>query len=464
MSILNPIKTAVFTAALVFSLSVLALTVGIFLAGFSPAHASEVKLSAGLGQSVIPPGGGKVYLRLSLKALAHETSENRPPINVGLVLDRSGSMRGPRIAAAKEAARMALSRLGSDDVAALVAYNHKVDVVQSARTLGNHELFTTAIDRLTADGRTALYAGVKEGGRQVERFMSDRRINRVILMSDGLANVGPSSPAELAKLGQRLGGKGISVTTIGLGLGYNEDLMQRLALASDGNHAFAETPDDLIKIFNSEFGDTLSIAAKDIEIIIEVRAGFSPVRVLGRDADIDGSRIKLRLNQLTALNERYLVVELDAASSKPADEVAVAQIETRYLDLQAGERRKSTAYVNASISSDKARQEASRDKQVLSEITTQIATERSEKAVDLRDNGDLAGARKLLQENAAYLKSSRQLFATGAAPASPKALKELEQLEQQSATAADNLDAKKWSKTRKSMRYQQHKAKVRQSY
>lgn len=464
MSILNPIKNAVLTAVLVLSLSVFALAVGLFLAGFTPAHASEVKLSAGLGQSVIPSNGGKVYLRLNLKALAHEASENRPPINVGLVLDRSGSMRGPRIAAAKEAARMALSRLGNDDVVALVAYNHKVNILQPARQLSNHELFTSAIDRLTADGRTALFAGVKEGGRQVERFMSDRRINRVILMSDGLANVGPSSPAELAKLGQKLGGKGISVTTIGLGLGYNEDLMQRLALASDGNHAFAETPDDLIKIFNSEFGDTLSIAAKDIEIIIEVRAGFRPVRVLGRDANIDGSRIKLRLNQLTALNERYLVVELDAARSKPVDDVAVAHIETQYLDLQAGERRKTTAHVNAAISDDKARQEASRNKEVLSEVTTQIATERSEKAVDLRDKGDLAGARKLLQDNAAYLKSSRQLFATGAAPASPKALKELEQLERQSTIAADNLDAKKWSKTRKSMRYQQHKAKVRQSY
>ncbi len=464
MSVLNPIKTAVLTAVLVLSLSVFALAVGLFLAGFTPAHASEVKLSAGLGQSVIPSNGGKVYLRLNLKALAYEASENRPPINVGLVLDRSGSMRGPRIAAAKEAARMALSRLGNEDVVALVAFNHKVNVLQPARQLSNHELFTSAIDRLAADGRTALFAGVKEGGRQVERFMSDRRINRVILMSDGLANVGPSSPAELAKLGQKLGGKGISVTTIGLGLGYNEDLMQRLALASDGNHAFAENPDDLIKIFNSEFGDTLSIAAKDIEIIIEVRAGFRPVRVLGRDAAIDGSRIKLRLNQLTALNERYLVVELDAASSKPADDVAVAHIETQYLDLQAGERRKTTAHVNATISDDKARQEESRNKEVLSEITTQIATERSEKAVDLRDKGDLAGARKLLQDNAAYLKSSRQLFATGAAPASPKALKELEQLEEQSATAADNLDAKKWSKTRKSMRYQQHKAKVRQSY
>ncbi len=464
MSIIHPIRTAAMTAALVLGLSILALALGLFLAGFSKLHAAEVKLSAGLGQSVIPTEGGKVYLRLSLKALAHEVSENRSPLNVGLVLDRSGSMRGKRIEAAKEAARMALSRLSRDDTVALVAYNHNVDVLQSARRLESHQSFTAAIDRLKADGRTALFAGVTEGGRQVERYLSDRQINRVILMSDGLANVGPSSPAELAKLGQKLGGKGISVTTIGLGLGYNEDLMQRLALASDGNHAFAETPDDLIKIFNSEFGDALSIAAQDIEIIVEVRAGFRPVRVLGRDAKIDGTRIKVKLNQLTALNERYLIVELDASRSTAVAEVDVATVETDYLDLQAGERRKITARISASISDDKKRQLSSRDNEVMSEITTQIATERSEKAVDLRDKGDLAGARQLLQKNAKILSESRANFAAGEAPASPKALKELEKLERDSNIAADNLDANKWAKTRKEMRYQQHKAKQRQSY
>src|SRR5690606_19740815 len=149
-----------------------------------------------------------------------------------------------------------------------------------------------------------------------------QRINRVILMSDGLANVGPSTPSELAELGRKLGGKGISVTTIGLGLGYNEDLMQKLALASDGNHAFAEKPSDLIEIFNSEFGDTLSIAAQEIEITIECRDGFRPKRVLGRQAEIDGKRIKIKLNQLTGGHERYLVVELEADAAKSQDDAA----------------------------------------------------------------------------------------------------------------------------------------------
>ncbi len=465
MSVIRPIKAAVSTAALVFCLSVCALAVGLILAGATKSHASEVKLSAGLGQSVIPTEGGKVYLRLNLKALAHQrNSEDRPPINVGLVLDRSGSMRGKRIEAAKEAARMALSRLGQDDTVALVAYNHNVEVLQPARRAISHDVFTSAINRLKADGRTALFAGVTEGGRQVERYLKSRQVNRVILMSDGLANVGPSSPAALSKLGQELGGKGISVTTIGLGLGYNEDLMQKLALASDGNHAFAETPDDLIRIFNSEFGDALSIAAQDIEIIIEVRAGFKPVRILGRQGKIDGSRIKLKFNQLTALNERYVIVELDAAPSAPATDIDVASVETQYLDLQSGDRRSANARVHVSISAEKSKQEASIDKEVMSEITTQIATERSEKAVSLRDKGDLDGARQLLQENAKYIGRMREGYASGAAPASAKALKELEELEQQNVTAADNLDADNWSKQRKAMRYQQHKAKTRQSF
>ena len=100
----------------------------------------------------------------------------------------------------------------------------------------------------------------------------------------------------------------------------------------------------------------------------------------------------------------------------------------------------------------------------MSEITTQIATERSEQAVELRDKGDLDGAKKLLQENAAILSNSRASLAAGEAPASPAALKELEKLERDSKVAADNLDNDNWGKTRKAMRYEQHKAKQRQSY
>ncbi len=228
----------------------------------------------------------------------------------------------------------------------------------------------------------------------MKQFRSDTKVNRVILLSDGLANVGPSSPREVAELGRELASKGISVTTIGLGLEYNEDLMQRLAAASDGNHVFVERPSDLAEIFDREFEDALSIAAQDLTITIECRAGFKPTRVLGREAEISGQRITLKLNQLQADNERYVVVELEAPKGEAVGDRDVAEVGVEYLDLDGNQRRKADANVRVQLKDDAKAAEASINKQVMSQVTEQVATENSEKAVELRDKGDVAGAKK----------------------------------------------------------------------
>ena len=434
-----------------------------FAATSSPSAA--LKLDAELGQSVLPLGkSGKVYLRLSLKSAPIANREWRSPVNVALVLDRSGSMKGKRIAAAKEAASEALQRLAADDVVALVAYNHQVDVLQRAARLGDDHGLKSKINGLDATGRTALHAGVVTGADQVKRYLAANRVNRVILLSDGLANVGPSTPRELAALGRKLGSEGISVTTIGLGLDYNEDLMQRLAAASDGNHAFVEDAKDLAGIFNAEFGDALSITAQDIEIIIECRIGFKPVRVLGREATIEGNRIRLKLNQLQGSNERYFVVELDAPEVRTPGDAEVASVEVNYLDLNSGDRRRAEARAKGRFSASAEEADKSVNKAVMSQVSTQIATEASERAVELRDKGDITGARKLLEGNATYLKNARELYGSGAGAASPSMVKELQELEKKQNEAANNLDAHAWEKTRKSMRYDQHKSKMQQKY
>ncbi len=461
MSIMRPLKDILSRPRISLAAGTAAI---LGLAMTSPAIAGNVNITADLGQEVISTKGGKVYLRLSLKALRRESSDRRTPVNVALVLDRSGSMRGRRIEAAREAARQAISRLGRDDYVSLVAYNDGVDVLARAGRLDDHFGLKAKIDRINAGGSTALHAGVSEGGRQVREYYSGRRVNRVILMSDGLANVGPSSPAELAKLGQELGSKGISVTTIGLGLSYNEDLMSRLALASDGNHAFAKTPDDLVEIFDQEFGDTLSIAAQDIEIIIECHEGFRPKRILGREAQIDGNRIKIKLNQLTGGSERYLIVELETESGKPVGTTDVASIDVRYLDLETGGRESVQSQVRSRYSQDDDEAQASINKSVMSQVTAQIATETSERAVKLRDKGDVAGARQLLQENAVYLKKNAEKLGRGEGAAPAASISALGALAKESNDAAASLDEKNWARTRKSMRYQQHKSKRQQTY
>ena len=431
-----------------------------------PTSAAELKLEADLGQSLLPAGkSGPVYLRLSLKSLAGPKSEKRTPINATIVIDRSGSMQGDRIEAAKEGARVALKRLSDSDKVSLVAYNHGVEVLSPAAPLReSRDKLIKAINGLESSGTTALHAGVTEGGRQVEEYLADNAVNRVILLSDGLANVGPSSPSDLAELGRKLASKGISVSTIGLGLDYNEDLMQRLAAASDGNHVFVERPSDLAEIFDREFGDALSVSARDITIIIECKTGFTPKRILGRDGTISGDTIKLKLNQLHASNERYVVVELNAASVHGEGAADVADVRVTYSDLDSGKSGTAEARPSVRFSSDAKAVEASLNKPVMSQVTQQIATENSEQAVDLRDKGDIAGARKVLEDNVQYLKKSRETYSGGAAPAAPKSVGALSELEKQSEEAASNLEGGSWDRTRKMMRYDQHKAKVQQAY
>jgi Ca-activated chloride channel family protein len=241
--------------------------------------------------------------------------------------------------------------------------------------------------------------------------------------------------------------------------------MQRLAAASDGNHVFVERPTDLAEVFDREFGDALSVSARDITITIECKVGFKPTRILGRDGEIDGNRIKIKLNQLQAENERYVVVELEAPENHSEGDADIAEVKVEYLDLDKdGAPARVDARPRVRFSANEKAVNDSLNKTVMSQVTEQIATEQSEVAVKLRDKGDIAGARSLLNENAAYIKRSYEQYGSGALAAPAAAIDTLNSLEKKNREAAQRLDADNWARTRKSMRHDQHKAKVQQSY
>jgi Ca-activated chloride channel family protein len=437
---------------------------------FAPAvSAGKLEVEAELGQPVIEAKRGQtIYLRLNLKALAAERAEaRRAPVNVALVLDKSGSMQGDRIAAAREAARLALERLSAEDWVSVVTFNHAVDVVLPSQHLRDQSDVRRRIDSIMAGGTTAIHAGVSEGGRQVSEHFDGKRVNRVILMSDGQANVGPSSPKELAELGRRLASKGITVTTIGLGLDYNEDLMARLASASDGNHAFAKTPADLVRFFNLEFGDALSITAQEIEIEIDIETGFKPKRVLSREADISGQTVKVKLNSMQLDNERYVVVELETDGQLPVGPRRVGQAKVGYIDIDTGAKTEVRATIDGRITDQPQEAAASLNKTVSAQVATQIAVEETRRAIDLRDKGDVTGAKGVL-DNASRLVGAARVATEAAAPGSPgatrKALSDLEKLESKTKEASDNLEGGKWEAQRKSLKHDQNTFGAQQKY
>ena len=432
-------------------------TAAVSITPFVTASAKDINIRTELGQtSYHTEKGTKAHLRIDLEGIRHKEIE-RTPINIAIVIDKSGSMNGNKLEQAKEAAIMAVERLNEDDYVSIITYSDDVNVLIPSRPVTDYSEFRRKIRAIRTTGRTALYAGTKRGIDELDHYFDEHRVNRVILLSDGLANVGPSKPSDLERLGQKAAAKGISVTTIGLGLGFNEDLMTKLAYASDGNHAFVRHERDLVDIFNKEFGDVLSVIAQDVIIIIECANGFRPMRVMGRNAKIDGQKIHLKLNQLYAAQEKNIILELELDREANEGTSPLADITIDYRSMSGKQRVKLEDKASATFTRSKQQAESSINKRVMSSVVQYIATERNERAVALRDKGKIKEARKVLQGNASYLEDEAKKLGGAYAP-------ELNSLAKKNKMDSENLTEDKWTASRKTMKARQYKQKTQQSY
>ena len=375
------------------------------LAAAPGARAAEpMRLTARLAQPVMKSGDGRTnYLRIGLNGCEPRRNADRTPVNVAFVIDRSGSMSGERIAQAREAAVMAVKRLNDDDIASVVIFDDKVDVPVPAQKVADQGYFIERIRQVDVRGNTAIFAGVNAGAAEVRKFKDAHRLNRVVLLSDGQANVGPSRPEDFADLGRKLLAEGISVSTVGLGADYNEDLMLQLARAADGNHAFASAPNDLIQIFNREFDDVLASCAQMVSIDVELKPGVRAVRALSRDGAIADGHARFQLNQVYAATEHYVLMEVAFDTASATDEREVGVVHVAYTAPDTGARQTLDAPIRARFSASDADVAASVDKTVMESVIEQTTRERAARAVALRDRGRTAEARALLSQNASEI-------------------------------------------------------------
>ena len=385
------INSASILRPLLLGLACLALT--------APASANSAALEVEMSSPVVLAGASRIaYLQIGLRGL-HTPSEERAPINIAIVLDRSGSMQGEKIAEAKRAAVAALDRLRRDDIVSVVTYQSTVDVVVPATKLHDRGAVRRAIQSIHASGKTALFGGVSKGARELEKFVDENRVNTLLLLSDGLANIGPSSPGELRQLGVSLARQGISVTTVGLGLDYNEDLMTGLAMASDGNHYFVEDAEDLEAVFAAEFGDAASVVAQGVEIRVRCAANVRPVRVLGREAHISGQSVYASMNQLFRDQTRTLLLEVEIQPGASR----VADVEVDYHDLMTARGRTLRSQAQVRWARSEAEVERARNREVMVEVVRQIGAEKNLAATALRDKGKVREAQAAFELNAQYL-------------------------------------------------------------
>ena len=174
-------------------------------------------------------------------------------------------------------------------------------------------------------GSTALHAGVVLGAKQIRELFSKERVNRVILLSDGLANVGPSTTSELARLGRDLRGDGIAVSTVGLGDDYNEDLMTALAEASNANYYYVKDAEKLPGIFAQELGMARSLIARNVIIRIEAPDGVQLKEIIGQpEIECHDRTAEIKMPELFGAEKRRFLVRC-LADEKMADTLETAR-------------------------------------------------------------------------------------------------------------------------------------------
>jgi Ca-activated chloride channel family protein len=402
-------------------------------------RAQQVRVETGLDHTVLKANTKQlVYLRVALTGFDAPAEKVRAPLNVAIVIDKSGSMKGDKIGRAKEAAKAALAQMRDDDIVSIVAYDGTVEVLVPATKVSDRDVILRGIDRLDAGGMTALFGGVVKGASEVRKFLAKERVNRVILLSDGVANVGPSSPRDLAQLGATLGREGIAVTTVGLGLGYNEDLMVELAQGSGGQHVFIEHERQLAQVFKEGFGNLASIVAKEVVVKIRLSPEFRPVRVLGREADIVGDSVVVQMPAIYARQLDDLVLEVELRPLSPRT-LEVGSVEVTYHNVVTHAADRFSTSITAEVSDVASTWEESENRDVKVAVIERLANERSRKAVELRDQGKTDEARALLDMNARELRSGATRYKS----------KTLDKLSIEYSEDSENMDGDSWNRQRK---------------
>lgn len=353
----------------------------------------------------------QLSLLIKFGADAPKDKADAPPrraLNLSLVLDRSGSMGGTPLRQAVKAAKALVDELSDKDTLSVVIFDDEIDTIVAPATVKDKAAVRAAIDKVRAGGTTNLCGGWEQGGKHVQAQFAQDRVNRVLLLTDGHANVGTTDTPSLVKLAQSKAAQGVATTTLGFGTSFNEDLLISMARAGEGNYYYIESHEDLGQVFQIELEGLSSVCAQGLTVALQPADAVEATSVLNLYRTEEAGRaLTVHVGDVYAVEEKILALDLRvmpiALGTFP-----VATLRYTYRVLEGGVARDVAGEltITATAATREQAESVQPDVQVLAAALRQRVAKAKEQAVELSDKSQNKEAAKLLSDIAEQLRNS----------------------------------------------------------
>lgn len=336
-------------------------------------------------------------LEINITPPEKDKSKERSPLNISLVLDRSGSMRGEKLQYVKQAAIHVLDLLDEKDTASVVVYDDEIDTIVDSGNLTEvfRQQAISKVKSIQSGGSTNLSGGWLKGCEHVASGTDGHTINRTLLLTDGQANAGIQDAEELATHARELFRRGVSTSTFGVGLGYDEHLLEGMANNGGGNFHFLETTNAIPVVFEREFNDLVDISLRDVELVIKLPKDVRAYVAADWPHEFKEDRMILTLGSLYAGRTQRIYVTLKI-EPRTTDAEIVFPITLRRKDKNEYIVELNSETRFTSVSSDE-EEKAQADQSLMERYTEVHMADVANEALKKERAGDRIGATNFMQ-------------------------------------------------------------------
>jgi len=352
-----------------------------------------------------------VHVMLELTAPPAEQQAGRQPLSLALVLDRSGSMTGAKLETTKACARFLAERLDPRDRLGVVIYDDRVETLYPLGAV-DRAVLLPLLESVQSRGSTNLSGGWLKGMEMLRngsgrKAKADAGPRKVLLLTDGLANVGITDRDSLATMAKNSREAGVGSSTIGFGDGFDEELLTAMADAGGGRSYYAATPDEAPAIFAEEFEGLTSMVAQNLTAEIRPGGHVSVVGILNEypAVGVTGG-IQVDMGDVYADDRRRLVFELVVPALATMGPATVADVVVRYVTVgEQVELRELTAPIAVHVVDAKIAGEEIPDADVTEEVVVLKAAKARDEARAKADRGEFDAAKAVLNDAAEMIRS-----------------------------------------------------------